>query len=151
MPLDPQARTLMDQVAASGIRPFEESSVAEARQTIMMFATAAGDPEPVAKVEDRTVPGPAGEIPLRIYTPEGRGPLPVLVFFHGGGWVIGNLETHDVVCRLLTNRAGCVVASVDYRLAPEHPFLAAAADAYAATRWVASSAARSGGPPTRGP
>ena len=77
MPLDPQARMLMDQVAASGIRPFEEASVAEARQTIMMLATAAGEPEPVAKVENRTVPGPAGDIPLRVYTPEARGPLPI--------------------------------------------------------------------------
>ena len=149
MPLDPQARMLMDQVAASGIRPFEEASVAEARQTIMMLATAAGEPEPVAKVENRTVPGPAGDIPLRVYTPEARGPLPILVFFHGGGWVIGNLETHDAVCRLLTNRAGCVVASVDYRLAPEHPFPAAAEDAYAATQWVARSAATIGGDPAR--
>jgi acetyl esterase len=149
MPLDPQARMLMDQVAASGIRPFEEASVAEARQTIMMLATAAGEPEPVAKVENRTVPGPAGDIPLRVYTPEGRGPLPILIFFHGGGWVIGNLETHDAVCRLLTNRAGCLVASVDYRLAPEHPFPAAAEDAYAATRWVARSAATIGGDPAR--
>ena len=149
MPLDPQARMLMDQVAASGIRPFEEASVAEARQTIMMLATAAGEPEPVAKVENHIVPGPAGDIPLRLYTPEGRGSLPVLVFFHGGGWVIGNLETHDAVCRLLTNRARCLVASVDYRLAPEHPFPAAAEDAYAATRWVARSAATIGGDPAR--
>ena len=149
MPLDPQARMLMDQVAASGIRPFEESSVAEARQTIMMLASAAGEPVPVGKVENRTVPGPAGDIPLRVYTPDGRGPFPVLVFFHGGGWVIGNLDTHDGVCRLLANGAGCMVASVDYRLAPEHPFPAAAEDSYAATKWIAGKAATIGADPKR--
>jgi len=149
MPLDPQCRMLMDQVAASGIRPFEELSVADARQTIMMLASAAGEPAPVGKVENRTIPGPAGEIPLRFYTPDGRGPFPVLVFFHGGGWVIGNLDTHDGVCRLLTNGAGCMVASVDYRLAPEHPFPAAAEDSYAATKWIAGKAATIGADPKR--
>jgi len=139
MPLDPEARMLLDQMQGT-IRPFHELSVAEARAAILDLATAAGEPETVAKVENRTVPGPRGEIPVRIYTPEGRAPFPVLVYFHGGGWVIGNLDTHDPLCRHLANAAGCVVVSVDYRLAPEHPYPAAAEDAYAATRWTAANA-----------
>jgi acetyl esterase len=99
-----------------------------------------GEPETVGNVEDREIPGPEGNIPVRIYTPEGNGPFPVLVFFHGGGWVIGNIETHDVVCRSLTNQAGCITVSVDYRLAPEHKFPAAPEDCYAATQWVVANA-----------
>jgi acetyl esterase len=149
MPLDPQARMLIDQMAGMGLKPFHEQTVAEARASILALAAAAGPPETVAGVEDGRVPGPAGDIPVRVYTPEGRAPLPVLVFFHGGGWVIGSLESHDGICRLLANRAGCVVVSVDYRLAPEHPYPAAAEDAYAATRWVAEHAATLGGDPQR--
>jgi acetyl esterase len=144
MPLDPEARMLMDQMQGT-LKPFNESTVEEARAAIQALALAAGPPEPVAKVEDRTVPGPKGEIPVRVYTPEGAGPFPILVYFHGGGWTIGNLETHDGSCRQLCNGAGCVVVSVDYRLAPEHPYPAAADDAYAATRWVAANAGALGG------
>src|SRR5262245_1333290 len=79
-------------------------------------------PEPVAGVTELKIPGPAGTIQARMYTPEGKGPFPVLVYFHGGGWVIGTLETHDSCCRALARNAGCVVVSVDYRLAPEHKF-----------------------------
>jgi acetyl esterase len=145
MPLDPQARMLIEQMAGMGLRPFDEQSVAEARESIMALAAVAGPVEPVALVADRRLPGPAGEIPVRIYTPAGRGPFPVLVYLHGGGWVIGNLDTHDGLCRLLANGAVCIVVSVDYRLAPEHPFPAAAEDAYAATRWIAEHAATIGG------
>ena len=107
----------------------------------MQLATENIEPEQVARVENRTIPGPAGEIPVRIYTPQGSGPFPALVFFHGGGWVICNLDTHDGTCRSLANGAGCVVVSVDYRLAPEHKFPAAPEDCYAATQWVAKNAA----------
>jgi acetyl esterase/lipase len=140
MPLDPQAKTLLDQMAASGTPPLTAQSVAEARQGVLAFAQLGGDPEPVGNVEDREIPGPNGTIPLRIYTPAGNGPFPVLVFYHGGGWVICNLETHDPVCRSLANAARCVVVSVDYRLAPEHRFPAAADDCYAATQWALSNA-----------
>jgi len=99
----------------------------------------------VGAVADRRIPGPAGEIPLRVYTPEGPGPFPVYVNFHGGGWVIGDLETADVVCRDVCNTAGVVVVSVDYRLAPEHPYPAAVEDAFAATRWAADHVAEIGG------
>ncbi len=92
---------------------------------------------PVAAVEDRRIAGPAGDIPLRIYTPEGPGPFPVYVNFHGGGWVIGDLDTADAACRDICRTAGCVVVSVDYRLAPEHVYPAAVDDCCAATAWVA--------------
>jgi acetyl esterase len=106
-------------------------------------------PMPVAETRDLTAPGPAGPIPLRLYRPAAEGALPVLVFFHGGGWVVGDIETHDTVCRHLANRAECVVVSVDYRLAPEHKFPAAVDDAYAATAWVADNAAALGADPVR--
>lgn len=95
--------------------------------------------EDIANIEEIRILGPAGKIPIRIYIPEGRAPLPALVYFHGGGWVIGTLDTHDSTCRALANRTKCVVVSVDYRLAPEHKFPAAAEDAYAAVKWVAEN------------
>ena len=104
---------------------------------------------PVAAVEDRAIPGPAGDLPVRVYTPNGRGAFPLVVFFHGGGWVLGDLDTHDPFCRALCAGAGCVVVSVGYRLAPEHRFPAATDDALAATRWVAAHAAEIGGDPAR--
>ena len=144
MGLDPQVRALLDQVTAMGAPAFHTLPVAEARQVSAAMAALQGEPEPIARVENRGIPGPAGEIPVRIYTPGGGGPLPVLVYYHGGGWVIGSLETHDGTCRSLANAAGCVVVSVDYRLAPEHKFPAAADDAYAAAAWVADHAAALG-------
>jgi acetyl esterase len=106
-------------------------------------------PTPVAHVENRMVPGPDGDIPVRLYTPQGPGPFPVLIFFHGGGWVIGDLETYDELCRTLTNGAECIVVSVDYRLAPEHKFPAGPEDCYAATQWVATHATQLNGDPSR--
>ncbi|WP_251552528.1 alpha/beta hydrolase [Neobacillus muris] len=137
--LDPQAKFLLEQLEAAGGPAMETLLPEQARQAIDL-GTLAGEPEEVAKVENRTIPGPAGEIPVRIYTPAGEGPFPVLVYCHGGGWVIGNLDTMDGPCRMLANKAGCVVISVDYRLAPEHKFPAAAEDAYAAVKWVAENA-----------
>src|SRR2546427_7632612 len=150
MPLDPEAKMLLEQLTTV-VRPFDELSVEEARAAIVTLSAAAGEGEAVARVETRTVPGPRGEIPVRVYTPAGRAPFPVLVYFHGGGWVIGNLETHDGLCRHLANAAGAVVVSVGYRLAPEHPFPASGEDAYAATRWVAANAAVIGGDAERIP
>jgi acetyl esterase len=141
MPLDPQARAYLDQQAALNLPPLSQMTPALVRKGIEMQMALITEREPVAHVEDRTIPGPAGEIPVRIYRPAGEGPFPVLVFFHGGGWVICNLETHDGLCRRLANATGCVVVSVDYRLAPEHKFPAAPEDCYAATRWVAEHAA----------
>lgn len=140
MALDPQAKFLLEQMEAAGAPPMDSLSPEEARATTD-FSALAGAPEEVGKVENRNIPGPGGEIPVRIYTPKGEGPFPALVYYHGGGWVIGNLETVDVPCRLLANRANCVVVSVDYRLAPEHKFPAAADDSYAAAKWVVENAA----------
>ena len=145
MPLDPQAKAVLDQFASMGGQQLHEMSVAQARELILGMVALAGEPESIARVENRTVPGPAGEIPVRIYTPGGTAPFPVLVYFHGGGWVIGNLDTHDGICRSLANRVGCLVVSVDYRLAPEHRFPAAPEDCYAATRWLAEHAGSLGG------
>ncbi|TMB54300.1 MAG: alpha/beta hydrolase [Deltaproteobacteria bacterium] len=145
MPLDPQAKAVLDQFASMGGPQFHEMSVAQARELILGMVALAGEPESVARIENRTVPGPAGEIPVRIYAPVGTAPFPVLVYFHGGGWVIGNLDTHDGICRSLANRVGCLVVSVDYRLAPEHRFPAAPEDCYAATRWLAEHAGSLGG------
>jgi acetyl esterase/lipase len=143
MALDPGLKIVLDQLAANPGPQLHELPVEQARA----FFDAMQLPSPevkIASVEDRRIPGPAGDIPVRIYRPEGQGPLPALVYFHGGGWVIGSIETHDASCRDLANRVGCVVVSVDYRLAPEHRYPAAAEDCYAATRWVAENAASLG-------
>ena len=148
MPLGQQEQAFIDQLAAAGGRGFHEMEVAEARQAILQLFQVE-NPEPVAKVEDRTIPTPTGDLPIRLYTPEGDGPLPVLVFFHGGGWVVGNLESHDATCRALANAAGCITLAVDYRLAPEHKFPAAPEDCYEATKWAVLNAAALGGDPQR--
>ena len=141
MPLDPQVQTLMDQMAALNAPPIYTLTPELVRMGIkMQLANDTNEPESVAQVVNRTIPGPVSEIPVRIYTPTGSGPFPALVFFHGGGWVICDLDTHDSLCRSLCNAANCVVVSVDYRLAPEHKFPAAPEDCYAATLWVAGHA-----------
>src|ERR1700691_2510492 len=113
----------------------------------ILDTAAAGDP--AEDVEDRTVPGPGGDIRIRIYRPEGAESAPLVTFFHGGGWVIGDIDTHDGSCRILSRRTGAVVVSVDYRLAPEHPFPAALDDCDAAVTWVAGQAEDLGGDPGR--
>jgi acetyl esterase len=104
---------------------------------------------PVAKIEDREIAGPGGPIRLRIYTPQGSGPWPLLLHYHGGGWVLGTLDTHDDVCRSLCSLSGSVVVSVDYRRAPEHKHPAAVEDCWTALQWTAESAAAIGGDPNR--
>jgi acetyl esterase len=145
MPLDPQAQAFLDQIAALGGQPLSSMPVPIARQSMEMLASMNGAELPLASAVDRPIPGPAGQIPVRVYTPTGTAPLPMLVYFHGGGWVLGSLGTHDGICRSLANGAGCVVVSVDYRLAPEHRYPAAADDCYAATQWCAAHAAELGG------
>jgi acetyl esterase len=148
--LDPEAVALLRQLEATSPPPLWTISAAEARQAMAARTAAlAQEPEPLAAVEDRHIPGPETALPVRIYTPAGTGPFPLLVYFHGGGWVLGNLDTHDALCRALANEAGRVVVSVDYRLAPEHKHPAPLEDAYAATAWVAANAASLHGDPSR--
>jgi acetyl esterase len=149
MALDPQARAILDRMAALVGLPISELSVSEVRKQSIDMAAMQGTPEPVAKTEDRNLPGPAGAIPVRLYYPACEGPLPVFVYFHGGGWVIGDIESSDGLCRVMCNAARCIVVSVDYRLAPEHPFPAAVEDSYCAALWVSENAAGFGGDPSR--
>ena len=149
MPLDPQTKAYLDQMVELQMPPITALSPEAIRQGIAAQFASVPPGEPVASVVNRTIPGPAGEIPVRIYTPEGSGPWPILVYFHGGGWVICSLDSHDGQCRSLANGAGCIVVSIDYRLAPEHKFPAAPEDCYAATCWVAEHAAELGGDPAR--
>lgn len=144
--LDPHAQLVLDLIKAAGRPPMTALSAQEARAAYRA-ARGAMTPElpEVALVEDITAPGPGGPIPLRHYRGIGTDPsekLPCLVYIHGGGWVIGDLDTHDYVCRRLANAAGCSVVSVDYRLSPEHKFPAAVEDCEAAVRFVASEAER---------
>ncbi len=137
MPVDPQVQALLTQMKTLNRPHTYEVSVAEARANIRMLRLlTGGEAERVYRVEERSIPGPEQQIPIRIYRPQEGASLPALVYFHGGGWVIGDLETHDDVCRHLANKVGCVVISVDYRLAPEHRYPAAPEDCYAATHWV---------------
>jgi acetyl esterase len=149
MPLDPQAQGFLEQLAAAEAPPLHELSVDDARQVIVELFGTKENLEPVGKVEDRMIPGADGEISVRVYTPEGTGPFPVLVYYHGGGWVIGNLDAYDPTCRALTNAVRCVVVSVEYRLAPEHKFPAAPEDCYAALQWVGANADGINGDPMR--
>jgi len=142
--LHPQARALLDFIEARGIPPTHTLSPAEARAFYRERRSVTQPlPPEVALVRELQADGPRGAIPLRLYRPLGASDaaaLPVLVYFHGGGWVIGDLDTHDTLCRELANGAGCAVVAVDYRMGPEHRFPAAVDDCIAATRWVHAQA-----------
>ncbi len=146
MPLDPDAQAYLD--ALAGAPSMSEVGPVEARRGFEAAAPELfGPTDPVGAVFDQTIPGP---VRTRVYQPVGAGrDLPVLVYFHSGGWVIGSLDTHDGLCRALCARTPCVVVAVDYRLAPEHRFPAAVEDAWAATAWVAEHAGSIGADPTR--
>jgi acetyl esterase len=148
MPLHPEAQQLLAALEAAGLPPFEHMTVPQAREAAKGFIDLQGEPEDLP-TQDRTIPGPAGEIPIRVYTPAGDGSKPVIMYFHGGGWVIGDLDVCDNPVRRIANRTGAVVVSVDYRLAPEHVYPAAFDDSFAATAWVAEHAAELGGDPER--
>ena len=146
MPVDPQVQAVLDRAAATGASPLHEQSVEEARRAhVDATEGLAGPSEEVREVLDLAAPGPDGEVPVRVYVPAGGHVSGVVVFLHGGGWVIGTLDSYDAVCRALANASGAVVASVDYRLAPEHPFPAAVEDSWAALRWAHAHAADLGG------
>lgn len=141
MQLNPETQKIVEEFKKLQLPSVLEVGVVEARKQSSILAQLSHEKEPLAKLEDRTIPGTGGDIPIRIYTPFGVGPFPMLVYFHSGGWVLGDLEVEDSVCRILANGAKCVLISVDYRLAPEHKFPAAAEDAYTATLWAAKNAA----------
>ena len=147
MPLDPQIMQVMEQVAALGLPAAHTVSPAEARANAKLRPRAPGSE--VANVEDRNIPGPDGDVPVRIYTPEGDGPFPILAWYHGGGWVVGDLESADGSARNLCVGGQCVVVSVDYRLAPETKFPGPAEDCWAATTWAVDNASSFNGDPTR--
>ncbi|HEY4153412.1 MAG TPA: alpha/beta hydrolase [Pseudolysinimonas sp.] len=150
MPLDPGIAESLKQMAASGAPPASQSDVPTARAVLrgVAFGGAAGPSgQPaVGSVRSETI---AGSIPVRIYSPDAPLPVPTIVFFHGGGFVIGDLDTHDAIARRLCNDVGAVVVSVDYRLAPEHPFPAGIDDADVSVRWVVAHVDEFGGDPTR--
>ncbi len=152
MTLDPQCRAVLDAAArAEGGSVFEARNAEEARRKYDATTRVFAPPTPALEaVEDREVPGTKGPIGARLYRPKGgKGALPMLVYFHGGGWIFGNLETHDAMCRIVAHEAGCLVAAVDYRLAPEHPFPAGIGDCVAATAWLAENADTIGGDASR--
>jgi acetyl esterase len=138
MPVDPQIQALLALRAA--LPPLHTLSVPDARAQFAARTIPGLRIPAVGSVTNRDMQGPAGSLGLRVYMPEGEGPFPLMVFFHGSGFVVCSLDTHDVMCRNLCAGTGCVVLSVDYRLAPEHKFPAAPDDCLAATRWVAENA-----------
>ena len=154
MPVDPQVQAFLDAQAqaavANQVPPITEQTVEMARAGYLAVAEMLGQ-GPEVHSEDSAVPGPAGDIPVRLYRPKDTsgGALPILVYYHGGGWVIGDLDTHDYACRELCVGARCLVVSVDYRLAPEARFPAAVLDSWAALQWVAANAEDLGGDPGR--
>jgi acetyl esterase len=148
VPLDPHIAALLQTMAEAGAPPMSEGTPEAGRAQYLALTTGARTPEqvvPVASAEDRTVPGAEGDLRARVYRPEGDGPFPTVVFFHGGGWVIGDLDTHDNMARTICRLSSALVVAVDYRLAPEHPFPAAVADAVAAARWAAGHLDELGG------
>ena len=141
MPLDPQVKVILEEDAARNLPAYHELSPTASRKQ-MLELSAPVDAQLAAEcVVDQRITGPGGEIPIRLYYPAGDPPFAVVVYFHGGGWVIGNLDTHHALCHALSKSSGCLVTAVDYRLAPEHRYPAAVEDAYAATCWVADNAA----------
>ena len=152
MPLDPQAELIINLVKQAGLPEFWQLTPPQAREQYAQRVKCSELKEPIHRTEDRRISGPANDIPIRIYWPRAAKPaelFPVLLWLHGGGFVIGDLDTHDSACRLLANQTDCMVVAVDYRLAPEFKFPAAVEDCYAALRWVALHAQEIGADPLR--
>jgi acetyl esterase len=148
--LHPQIEKVLEAMARLDLKPIEAMTPAEARRQMeMMAASRKAEPMSTRKVEDRTIPGPAGEIPVRIYWPNATGILPAIAYYHGGGHVIGSLDSHDLIARNLCGGAEAVVLSIDYRMGPEHRFPAAVEDSFAGLEWVHANAASLGADPDR--
>ena len=148
MPLDPQAKVVIDMIESLGVAELTAETDPNAVRALMNAAVMPSGIE-IASVSEREVPGPNGPVPVRVYRPAGDAAKPVIVYYHGGGWVLGSLDTHDGTCRRLADGADAVVVSVDYRMGPEDRFPAAVDDAYAALTWVAANAAEIGADPAR--
>lgn len=154
-----EMQAVLDALAKLGPKPLETLTLEEARKQpgppaavkalLALNGKSTELPEPVGAVKDITFPTAVGNLPARIYTPKGDGPFPVLVYFHGGGWVIANIDAYDASCRAIANAAKCIVASFEYRHAPENPFPAAADDAFAAYQWALKFAGTLNGDPKR--
>ena len=151
-------KAVLDQLGALGGKPLDKLTAQQARKqptpadavkALLKKEGKSTDPEPVGNVRNTTVPGPAGAIPVRIYTPQGDGPFPVIFYIHGGGWVIATMDTYDSSPRAMVNLTNAVVVSVEYRKAPEHKFPAAHEDCYAALQYVMKNAAKMKGDPGR--
>ena len=140
MPLHPQAKQFLTDLEAQGLPPLETMAILEARATDANFGDVQGDLQDVSSVRDLLVPGEAGSLPVRIYNPNPGTLQPIVVYFHGGGWVVGSIDVVDKPCRELANAAQCIVASVNYRLSPETKFPGPAEDCYSAVRWFAENA-----------
>ncbi len=142
MPIDPHLKRFLERLAAVNPPSALALTVSQRRSALEHLLSFSGSQEPVGGIEDRTVPGPSGALPARLYTPlEAPSPvLPGLLYFHGGGFVAGSVDTHDGICRSLANASGCRLISLGYRLAPEHPFPAAIEDGYTAACWIAGHA-----------
>ncbi len=152
MPLDPLVQAFLDQLNTQPSPGMWELSPTQAREMFAALLNLAGPKDvPIGKTENIVFPGPGGDIAARVYAPVAAGsdPQPTLVFFHGGGWVIGDLETHDGLCRMFANEGSLKVIAVDYRLAPENPFPAAIEDAFAAVSWIEANASQLGVDPNR--
>jgi len=148
VPLDPQMQAIRDQRERDNVPPLYAMSLTDARAAdLASIQESGGEPEPVYEVAELTITGPGGELPLRLYRPASERPLPVLLYFFGGGWVLGSIDTADGVSRSLANSAGALVVVAGYRRAPEYRFPAAADDCYAAVRWVAEHSGEIGADP----
>lgn len=155
---DAQMKSVLDQMAELGAKPLEtltpdqarkQATPADAVKAVLKAQGKPTTPEPVAKVQDSTFPGPAGPVKIRIYTPAGTGPMPLILYIHGGGWVIADLDTYDSSPRAIANAAHAIVVSTHYRQGPEHKFPAAHEDTLAAYKWILANAAKLGGDPKR--
>jgi len=147
MPLDPDVAEMLATLAALQAPALSEGTVAEARANYDGAPKPTGDPLP--RVEDHTIPGPEGDLPVRVYASSKATDLPIVVFFHGGGWVLSSVDGHDAIARRIAARSDALVVSVEYRLAPEHPFPTPHDDCWATTNWLAAHGAEWGGDPTR--
>lgn len=148
MALDPIVQAIVDHLPP--FAPAGSIPAATLRANVHAAMTASSPWNvPLGRIDDLTIPGPGGPLRARVYVPQGKLPFPIVVYFHGGGFVVGDLDTHDNIARALAHASDCIVLSIDYRLAPEHPYPAATDDAWAATCWVAQHGAELGGDPSR--